>query len=76
MASAAARPHVSRSLLILILGSLLALIGAILAIGGAWLAALGGSIYYLLAGIGLIASGYLLIRGRAAGAAASIRSKF
>ena len=39
------------------LGAVLLLIGLILAVGGAWLAALGGSWYYLLAGLGLVASG-------------------
>ncbi|HEX6604209.1 MAG TPA: membrane-bound PQQ-dependent dehydrogenase, glucose/quinate/shikimate family [Sphingomicrobium sp.] len=58
----------SRSLLVLILGGLLVLIGLILAVGGIWLASLGGSIYYLLAGLGLIASGVLMIGGRPLGA--------
>jgi quinoprotein glucose dehydrogenase len=58
----------NRSLIIALLGGLLAAIGLILAIGGAWLAVLGGSPYYLLAGLGLIASGALLIRGRVLGA--------
>ena len=44
----------------MILGLVLALIGLVLFIGGIWLAILGGSIYYLLAGLGLLASGYLL----------------
>ncbi len=52
----------------ILLGALFALIGLILAIGGAWLLSLGGSAYYLLAGIGLILSGVLLILGRALGA--------
>ena len=46
----------------------MALIGVVLSIGGIWLAALGGSAYYLIAGIGLIASGVLLARRRLAGA--------
>src|SRR5687768_169149 len=40
----------------------LALIGLVLAIGGGWLLSLGGSFYYLLAGLGLIASGVMLFR--------------
>ena len=52
----------------LVLGIILALIGLVLLIGGVWLAVLGGSIYYLLAGLGLLASGYLLIRGNPSGA--------
>lgn len=45
-----------------ILALVLALIGLVLAIGGGWLLSLGGSPYYLLAGLGLIASGVLLWR--------------
>ena len=68
MAGSRRRFEMSRSLLVLILGALLALVGLALAIGGAWLAILGGSIYYLLAGIGLLVSAILLIQGRALGA--------
>ncbi|HKX92788.1 MAG TPA: membrane-bound PQQ-dependent dehydrogenase, glucose/quinate/shikimate family, partial [Sphingomicrobium sp.] len=68
MAEKAASRRFSRSLVVLIVGGLLALIGLVLAVGGAWLAALGGSLYYVLAGLGLIASGFLLIRGDARGA--------
>ena len=50
-----------------LVGLLLMLIGAILAIGGAWLGLLGGSLYYVLAGLGLLAAGWLLFRGRALG---------
>src|SRR5258706_1170069 len=50
-----------------LLGVLVALIGFILAIGGAYLAALGGSAYYVVAGAMLLASGYLMIKGRIAG---------
>lgn len=56
------------SLPVLILGVLLALIGLILAVGGVWLALLGGSLYYALAGIGLVAAGALIILRRALGA--------
>lgn len=45
-----------------VLATVLALIGLVLAIGGVWLLSLGGSFYYLLAGLGLIASGVLLFR--------------
>ena len=51
-----------------ILGVVLAPIGLVLLIGGVWLAVLGGSVYYLLAGLGLLASGYLLFRGNPNGA--------
>lgn len=51
-----------------IVGGLVGLIGLVLAIGGVWLVAVGGSPYYLLAGIAMVVSGWLLIRGRVAGA--------
>jgi quinoprotein glucose dehydrogenase len=44
------------------LGVVLALIGVILIIGGALLIAAGGSWYYLLAGLGLLISGGLIVR--------------
>ena len=49
-------------------GGLLGVIGVILAVGGIWLVAVGGSPYYLITGVGMVASGWLLIRGRVAGA--------
>lgn len=42
-------------------------LGAVLGAGGLWLAELGGSLYYFLAGIGLILSASQLWRGRYAG---------
>ncbi|RHW16450.1 membrane-bound PQQ-dependent dehydrogenase, glucose/quinate/shikimate family [Sphingomonas gilva] len=63
----AARPR-NRSLVLMLLGGLFGLIGIALVIGGVWLALLGGSPYYLLAGLGLVVSGALLFRGRPAGA--------
>ncbi|ODN71041.1 hypothetical protein [Methylobrevis pamukkalensis] len=51
-----------------LLGAIILLIGVVLLIGGAWLATLGGSLYYLFAGIGLGISGLLLVLRRAAGA--------
>lgn len=45
-----------------ILGSLLLLIGLVVGAAGVWLATLGGSLYYVLAGIGLVLSGVLLVR--------------
>lgn len=68
MPEAAERGSRNRSLILILLGGLLALVGAVLAVGGAWLAILGGSLYYLLAGLGLIASGILIIRRRIIGA--------
>ncbi len=50
------------------LSAFLALVGAVLAAGGAWLVALGGSPYYVLAGIGCIVSAVLLWKRRSAGA--------
>jgi quinoprotein glucose dehydrogenase len=47
-----------------ILGILFLLIGIVLAVGGVWLLTLGGSPYYVLAGIGFLATGILLMRGR------------
>ena len=52
----------------MIVGAIVALIGAILLIGGAYLAWLGGSPYYLVTGIGMSISGWLLGRRRLAGA--------
>jgi len=50
------------------LAVVLALLGLVLAVGGVALIALGGSPYYLVAGLALIASGLLLFRLMAAGA--------
>ena len=50
-----------------ILAFVMAVIGIVLTIGGAWLVALGGSIYYLIAGLALLASGWFLLRGRLLG---------
>lgn len=49
-------------------GFIMALLGVVIGAGGAWLVALGGSFYYLLAGIGLLISGVLLIMLKPAGA--------
>jgi quinoprotein glucose dehydrogenase len=47
--------------------ALLALLGVPLAAGGLELALLGGSYYYLVSGIALVATAFLLWRGRRAG---------
>lgn len=65
--NAPARGGLAKALLA-ILGIVMLLIGLVLAIGGVWLVSLKGSPYYLLAGLGLAASGYLIARGRLAGA--------
>jgi len=51
----------------LLLGGTIALIGLVLTTGGFYLAVLGGSVYYVLTGIALLASGGLLIRGNILG---------
>jgi len=51
----------------ILLAIVMALIGIVLTVGGAWLVALGGSIYYLIAGILLLASAWFLFRGRLLG---------
>lgn len=45
-------------------GSVFLLIGVALGAGGGWLAALGGSFYYLVAGLGVAATGILLLMRR------------
>ncbi|MGS1015567.1 membrane-bound PQQ-dependent dehydrogenase, glucose/quinate/shikimate family [Allosphingosinicella humi] len=52
---------------VVIVGVIVALIGLILAIGGGWLVALGGSPYYLVTGVAMLISGWLLIRGNPLG---------
>jgi quinoprotein glucose dehydrogenase len=53
--------------LLLISGGVLVLLGLILVLGGVRLLMLGGSSYYLLAGLGMAVSGALLIVGRSEG---------
>ncbi|HET8613401.1 MAG TPA: membrane-bound PQQ-dependent dehydrogenase, glucose/quinate/shikimate family [Sphingomonas sp.] len=48
-----------------ITGAIFLLIGLALIVGGIWLIALGGSPYYLIAGIGIALTGGLLLLGRA-----------
>ena len=50
-----------------ILAFFMAIIGIVLAIGGAWLLILGGSPYYLIAGLALLASAWFLFKGRLLG---------
>lgn len=54
-------------LLTLIAGLIVAVIALVLLIGGVWLAALGGSAYYLVTGVAMLAAGLLLMRGRLLG---------
>ncbi|MEC9463673.1 MAG: membrane-bound PQQ-dependent dehydrogenase, glucose/quinate/shikimate family, partial [Pseudomonadota bacterium] len=51
----------------LLLGMLLVALGLVIGAGGVWLIALGGSWYYAIAGLGLIASGALMVLGRYSG---------
>lgn len=60
--------HRNHSVLTMGLGTILVAIGLVLVIGGTWLALLGGSLYYLLAGFGLAASGALIFIGAPLGA--------
>ena len=53
----------SPSALLVVVAVVLGLAGLALVVAGAWLIALGGSWYYLVAGLGLIASALLLRRG-------------
>ncbi len=50
--------------IVTITGIVYALIGFVLACGGAWLMTLGGSIFYLVAGLGVLITGGLLLAGR------------
>ena len=52
--------------LLTITGAVFALLGLALLGGGAYLASLSGSLYYVLAGIGLLAVGVLVFKGRRA----------
>src|SRR3954467_3308129 len=47
-----------------ITGVVYALLGLALAGGGAWLVALGGSPFYVIAGLGILVAGALLVAGR------------
>jgi quinoprotein glucose dehydrogenase len=50
-----------------ILAIIMAIIGIVLLAGGVWLALLGGSIFYLIAGVALLASAWFLFRGQLLG---------
>jgi quinoprotein glucose dehydrogenase len=51
-------------IIVTITGVVYGMVGLALACGGAWLAALGGSVYYIIAGLGILITGGLLIAGR------------
>lgn len=61
-------PHPIAHWYAILLGALLVLLGAVIGAGGVWLIALGGSWYYLIAGLGLVASGVLVTKGKISGA--------
>lgn len=54
------------SAILWITGAMTAILGLALGLGGAWLIGVGGSFYYLLAGLGLLGTGALLIARRPA----------
>ncbi|TAX22736.1 membrane-bound PQQ-dependent dehydrogenase, glucose/quinate/shikimate family [Rhizobium leguminosarum] len=56
-----------RSIYVFVIAAVTSLIGAVLGVGGGWLAALGGSWYYLIAGISLVISGVLFFMHRRSG---------
>ena len=51
-------------LVVRITGIVYVLIGLALAAGGIWLVTLGGSLYYVFAGVGIVITGVLLIASR------------
>lgn len=53
--------------LVVVFSVVVVVLGILLTAGGAWLALLGGSPYYLLAGIGVLISGALMFGGRTSG---------
>ena len=56
--------HPTSSRVVLITGVVYALIGLVLGVGGAWLLALGGSAFYVIAGLGILVTGGLLVAGQ------------
>ena len=57
----------ARPLAAIVVGVILVLIGAVLGLGGLWLIVLGGSPYYVVAGLALLVAGALMVRGLALG---------
>ncbi|ARS52582.1 hypothetical protein B9G99_06575 [Kushneria konosiri] len=51
----------------MVVGGLITLIGLLLALQGGWLAAVGGSWFYLLAGLAYLPAGLLVMTGRRSG---------
>lgn len=67
MAAEVRRHHPILAVYLRIIAILAGLAGLVLAVGGGWLLSLGGSWYYLVAGIGLVASAIFLWRRRMLG---------
>ena len=61
-------PALLGRLWLVLLGAIITLAGLFFAVGGGKLVSLGGSLYFLLAGIGLVVSGLLIIRRKPLGA--------
>lgn len=62
-----ARPITRPGWPLVLFGGLIALVGVAVAVAGGWLILKGGSWYYLLAGLGFAATGFLLVARRPAG---------
>ncbi len=58
------KAHMHRNWAVLLLGWICVALGVVIAGGGIWLLMLGGSWYYAIAGLGLVATGALLIAHR------------
>ncbi len=67
MTQQAREPSLAVRLLLGVLGAVLALAGLAFLVGGGKLISLGGSWYFLLAGLGLLLSGVQVLRGRRSG---------
>jgi quinoprotein glucose dehydrogenase len=52
-------------MVVTVIGLVISLLGAILVAGGVWLLAVGGSAYYVVVGLGFLATGILMLRRRA-----------
>jgi len=61
------RSHPILTAYLYVLASVMAILGIVIAAGGAWLLALGGSFYYLPAGVGLVVAAFFLFQRRLLG---------
>lgn len=62
------RPRGASRVWLAVLGAVVVAAGLFFSIGGGWLIRLGGSWYFLIAGLALVVSGVQIVRGRASGA--------